>query len=221
MNNQTTFAIGIPTINRADLLQPALEKYCRDFPNTAIYVLDNGNQTFDVSKLGPNVFWIKTPHNIGVSASWNELLRNIYDGIPGFSNPCQYAMVLNDDIELGKNENQIHRFIVENLFFMAVGEGTWCAWILSKVVFSKVGAFDTKFFPAYYEDNDYAYRLLLAGFKHTCHPELNPEVYRNSQTIAKDPELNANFERNKQYYIQKWGGEPMKETFMTPFNELP
>jgi hypothetical protein len=39
-----SFAIGIPTLNRFDLLHPALMFYKQDFPNTKIYVVDNGNQ---------------------------------------------------------------------------------------------------------------------------------------------------------------------------------
>ena len=37
------FAIGIPTLNRYDLLKPCLMLYERDFPNIDIFVLDNGN----------------------------------------------------------------------------------------------------------------------------------------------------------------------------------
>ena len=39
-----TFAIGIPTVNRFDLLQPSLESYLQDFPNIRIYIVDNGKQ---------------------------------------------------------------------------------------------------------------------------------------------------------------------------------
>lgn len=219
---QTTFAIGIPTINRADLLQEALEKMQHDFPNTAIYIFDNGNQDFDVSKFSENnnVFMIASETNLGVASSWNELLFRIYNGVPGFSEPCSHAMILNDDIYLGRTEKEVEKFIVENPITLATTTGTWCAFILSKIVFLKVGHFDAAFFPAYYEDNDYAYRLKLLGYDHTCHEFLNPEVYRNSQSIAKQPELNERFGRNKEYYIKKWGGEPYQETYLAPFNNL-
>jgi hypothetical protein len=48
---------------------------------------------------------------------------------------------------------------------------------------------------------------------------LNPAIYRNSMTIQKTPELNNGFEKNRQYYISKWGGQPTQETFGTPFNQ--
>jgi hypothetical protein len=43
------FAIGIPTLNRADLLVPSLLKYINDFPGVKIFVLDNGNQDIESS----------------------------------------------------------------------------------------------------------------------------------------------------------------------------
>ena len=48
---------------------------------------------------------------------------------------------------------------------------------------------------------------------------LNPANYRKSMTIQKGPELNKGFEKNRQYYISKWGGQPTQETFSTPFNQ--
>ena len=39
------FAIGIPTLNRYDLLKPSLMLYLqRDFPTIDIFIMDNGNQ---------------------------------------------------------------------------------------------------------------------------------------------------------------------------------
>ena len=40
------FAIGIPTINQGDYLQSTLQLYQDDFPDTQIYILDNGLQNF-------------------------------------------------------------------------------------------------------------------------------------------------------------------------------
>ena len=60
MNN--VFAIGIPTLNRADLLNPVLKKYAADFPDTKIYVVDNGNQDIDFfSSLAPMGRFTKIP----------------------------------------------------------------------------------------------------------------------------------------------------------------
>jgi hypothetical protein len=38
-------------------------------------------------------------------------------------------------------------------------------------------------------------------------------------TIAKQPELNNNFMKNRQIYIDMWGGLPNEEKFITKFNK--
>lgn len=235
-NIQTKFAIAIPTINRWDLLQETLKKYEADFPNTFIMVVDNGNQVQEIKQ--SNVLLIRNSENFGVSKSWNQMLieaflaNEKYKGINNSSSiiffdkdPKDYVwptfenvLVLNDDIYLGKTEEQIINFIENNEFSLATTTLTWCAFIISKKTFLEVGPFDEKIFPAYFEDNDYAYRLKLEGKPHTCHEFLNPETFINSGSIAKDPSLNLNFEKNRQYFIRKWGGEPGKETFLQPFN---
>jgi hypothetical protein len=61
--------------------------------------------------------------------------------------------------------------------------------------------------------------MQLANVPIIVNPMLNPVIYRNSMTIQKSPELNSGFEKNRQYYISKWGGQPTQETFATPFNQ--
>jgi GT2 family glycosyltransferase len=208
-----TFAIGIPTLNRYDLLKESLRKYVDDFPNTEIYILDNGNQGIERDFYGVlNVTVIPMKENLGVSKSWNWLCYQIFS--------CHdYALILNDDIYLGKNEDQINDLLMDcdDQDFI-VGTGTWCAFMLSADTFNEVGKFDESIFPAYFEDNDYHIRMKLAGKSYFQTEFLNPEIYRNSQTILKDSTINNRFNDNKNYYINKWGGEPGKETFATPFN---
>ena len=56
------FAIGIPTLNRYDLLKPSLMLYTRDFPTTSIFVLDNGNQGI----VQDGVTIVENEKNIGI-----------------------------------------------------------------------------------------------------------------------------------------------------------
>jgi GT2 family glycosyltransferase len=232
----TKFAIAIPTINRWDLLQETLKKYEKDFPNTLIMVVDNGNQIKEIQQ--KNVLLISNSENFGVSKSWNQMLIHAflanekYKGINNSSsilffdkNPQDYVwkifqnvLVLNDDVYLGKTEAEIISFIDNNQFSLATTTLTWCAFIISRETYLRVGPFDEEIFPAYFEDNDYAYRLKLEGIQHSCYEFLNPQTFINSGSIAKDPSLNTNFEKNRRYYISKWGGEPEKEIFKTPFN---
>jgi len=79
------FQIGIPTLNRFDLLMPSLLMYSNQFPDTKIYILDNGNQKIMQSdfiknspKLSKNLVVIEKEQNIGVGASWNILCDEIF-----------------------------------------------------------------------------------------------------------------------------------------------
>ena len=206
-----SFAIGIPTLNRADLLLPALMYYKRDFPNTKIFVVDNGNQKLLADYDHPNLEVIKNSENVGVAGSWNILCENIFLQHPN-------ALILNDDIYLGKTEQDISLLIqgMEVPFYTTPLD--WCAFILPKETFEKVGKFDEGFYPAYFEDNDYAYRMKLLGMSIFKIPFLIPSVHRVSQTMELDDSVRVRFHKNKKRYIEKWGGEPLQEKYKNAFN---
>jgi GT2 family glycosyltransferase len=207
-----TFAIGVPTLNRFDLLHPALMFYKQDFPNTKIYVVDNGSQSIkNQIAYMPNVILLEQSENLGVAKSWNLLCNEIYKN-------HENALILNDDIYLGKKEFEIETLLRDYKSDFYVTLQDWCAFILPKKTFKKVGEFDIKFFPAYFEDNDYHYRMKLLGLKYMQIPFLNPYIYKSSMTIDKEPKLRDLIQNNREYYISKWGGEPMRETFKKPFN---
>jgi len=208
-----SFAIGIPTLNRFDLLQRALVFYKLDFPNIKIYIVDNGSQNIknQVADM-PNVVLMEQTENLGVAQSWNLLCNEIFKN-------HDYALILNDDIYLGVKTWEIHSILENYKSDFYVTTQDWCAFILPKKTFKKVGDFDSKFFPAYYEDNDYHYRMKLLGMKYLQTPYINPHIYRASMTIEKNPELRKFIQDNKDYYEKKWGGLPSKETFKKPFNK--
>jgi len=205
------FEIGIPTLNRGDLLNPTLWIYYRDFPDNKIWVLDNGNQ--NIAK-PPNVEVIKQNTNIGVGASWNLLCNKIFD------NPKnEYAVILNDDIYLGKSGLDISNIIKSNKNSLIRSTIDWCAFIIPRSIHSQI-KFDECFYPAYYEDKSYEYRLKLAGVRMVKTPMLNPYLYQSSKTIEKDISLFESSKKNKELYIKMWGGLPEKEKFLNPYNSI-
>lgn len=222
MNCQNIFSIVIPTINRADLLNEALKIYEVSFPHTPIIILNNGNQLIRHS---PNVTVHHSPSNIGVAASWNFLCQQAF-----YSLKNSYALVLNDDIQLASNEQAILELLkmmdsevrkqqIREASFLCHGPGGMNAFIIGVTAFKLVGLFDEQFFPAYFEDNDYLYRMKLQGVPVEMSMRLKSSVFVNSGSIAKDPSLNRRFDLNKQYYIAKWGGPPGYECFKIPFNK--
>lgn len=204
------FAIGIPTLNRMDLLEPALRIYQQDF-SCEIFVLDNGKQRWPV--INPLIGWIGQEKNIGVAASWNRLCTTIFN--LGYEN----AAILNDDIMLGFGQAHLQQLLIANPGKFITTIVDWCVFIMPKTVYEKVGPFDENFFPAYYEDKDYERRLKLSNSSIIRSPALSPMVYRSSSTAEKDSSVHVAAHKNKAYFLKKWGGPPGGEKFITPFNE--
>lgn len=207
------FCILIPTINRKDLLIEALDFYTTHMPNTQILIWDNGKQSIPTY---PNTEIFEADYNYGVAASWNALIDKAWErGIENY-------LILNDDVILRCGEGIINQMLVKcaetKAFHRCRPFYNWSAFILRKSTYDLVGRFDENFKRCYFEDNDYQYRMRLAGIPIMYEDQLNPEIYRNSQSILKDPLL-SNYIDNRDYFVKKWGGMPDSETHKTPFNE--
>lgn len=92
--------------------------------------------------------------------------------------------------------------------------------LFSRNLFNTIGYVDVNFYPAYFEDNDYARRAQLAGLKLR---RLQKAKYLHfwSRTIHQGTTKSLNdkyFPLNKKFYIEKWGGEPGKERYDKPYN---
>lgn len=79
---------------------------------------------------------------------------------------------------------------------------------LTMATIRKAGWFDALFRPAYFEDNDYFARAILAGLRVTNLPDVRFK-HAGSMTINLEPEaahhVNHWFEHNKARYMKKWG----------------
>lgn len=209
-----SFAIGIPTLNRSDLLLPTLIKYVtEDFKDIEIHIIDNGKQDLSFLNIIPNVFLYEEDKNIGVAASWNKLCRTIFE-------KHSHALILNDDVYLGYNTDTVNSVIQKYEYSLVQSFVSWSVILISKYMYDYIGDFDEVFYPAYYEDSDYLYRMKLKGIRQDVEAELNPLTVRISMTQERDPELvNASMQINRLRYIEKWGNSPLLETFLTPYNK--
>jgi GT2 family glycosyltransferase len=98
------------------------------------------------------------------------------------------------------------------------------AFALSRRCWKEVGEFDEIFAPAYFEDNDYHYRIKLAGMDAITYP---PAMFYHygSRTLEEASEngkrtvTSEAFNRNRAMYGMKWGGRPGGETYTTPYDE--
>jgi len=204
------YCFGIPTLNRADLLNETLKKYVVDFPARQFIIVDNGTQDLLIHD---NFLIVRPGRNLGVAASWNLLARMSFER--GF----EAVIIMNDDIYWGQKQDKADEFFdtcPDDSFIAA--PPCWHTFVLPRKVFEKVGPLDENFYPAYYEDNDYCRRIALAGVPYIRSTFLNCEVFRLSQTISKDSSI-LRGSRNEDYYVRKWGGGPHQEIYTKPFNQ--
>jgi len=93
-----------------------------------------------------------------------------------------WALIVNSDIEFKANTlryfaSNMRRHIAEAPASFGIGfmnlhaSATWSAFAPTKRLVERIGLFDENFYPAYMEDIDYAYRLLLSGFKVAMFPD--------------------------------------------------
>lgn len=96
------------------------------------------------------------------------------------------------------------------------------AFMIDKRCWEEVGEFDEAFAPAYFEDNDYHYRIKLAGMAAWVHPPAMFYHYGSRTTNeagenGKQVVTGRQFEQNIATYLGKWGGKPGEEAYETPY----
>lgn len=168
--------------------------------------------------------------NIGVSRGWNQCFdRALAAGVDNL-------IISNDDIvfEPGSIQTLIDNFHPDDDLITMTNtrdgvSGTgWsdsadfsCFLVCPQRFVPKLGAFDENFSPAYFEDNDMAYRINLSGGRYR--QILDARMYHAgsvTQNFNGIPVVTGQmFEANRNYYNLKWGGNPTEEKFSTPFND--
>ena len=228
MSNGLSFSIGIPTINSFDLLFPSLLLYSLNFPDTDIFIYDNGKQFVSdrikavnsrIQSIYPSLKNVKvlggSGENIGVAGAWNELCS------ASKSRGHSHTMILNDDVYWeyhGGEQGRMQR-VLEFFTEMSACEKKYdlSVFVMPSSVFEDM-RFDKNFYPAYYEDNDYEYRLSLMGRRIERTDFLNPVVFRRSMSLLKgDGAIQEHKGKSQEYYIKKWGGDVGHEKYKTPF----
>jgi GT2 family glycosyltransferase len=213
-----------------------------------VVVVDNAStdetQQEACKRVNERFVYHRNPTNLGVARVWNDGCRDAFD------NGYDFALVLNNDIllhpecidrlvsriagdecagivtpanhrEICSDPQEVFRIDPQTRVRLPDSETPdFAAFLLSRACWQRVGPFDENFAPAYFEDNDYHYRMGLDGMRAIAHP---PAVFyhfgsRTQNEAASQPIVHSSaFERNREYYIGKWGGPPGAEVFRRPF----
>ncbi len=81
-------------------------------------------------------------------------------------------------------------------------------WIIRREVYEEIGGFDERFFPAYYEDDDYCMRVKDAGYDIYCADDVFIHHFEHG-SVKKD-DNNKWLKENKKRFEKKWGKDAWK-----------
>ena len=203
--------LGIPVINRPDLLRACLESIDAD---VTVVVIDNsGTGTLgDVaSEVRPDAIIVDPPSNLGVAASWNLVIR---------SYPRERSwLIANADTVFGPGDlaRLIEEADTDEPRWVGVN-GDWRVFAINAACVERVGLFDEQFIPVYCEDADYEYRCTLEGVRWDFIDGTSTHV--GSVCLGDFRSANdRTYPANVAYYRAKWGGDLRGgETYLTPFD---
>jgi GT2 family glycosyltransferase len=167
-------------------------------------------------------------NNAGVAAAWNK----------GLSSAAEHdvAIIANDDVVL--HPGTIDKLIDASADFDLISavaspdpnQGPVehpfpdfaCYAVKPTEFVERFGLFDENFYPAYFEDNDMAYRIKLGGGKQGVHMSAGMDHVGSATQFWGGGRVvsHEKFEENRAYFVGKWGGRPHEEVYSQPFNGL-
>lgn len=209
--------VCIPTLNSYDTLESCLESISKSSIDVHTVVLDNGGNFY--RRLPLRTMVIQQPYNLGVAGSWNWFIDHVED----------IRIISNDDIvfdqyAIEKLVEALNKYPNSLLFPENLGSCFSC-FILPQTIIDTIGKFDETLAPnyGYFEDNDYFYRMQLAGFG-TSKATGSLVEHVGSSTLrhfspSDEQKHHERFRASRERYIRKWGGEPTLEKYKTPYGK--
>lgn len=149
--------LGFATLKRFDLAERLLRSI--DYPVEHLVIVDNsGSQTWNPVKpdLVDNLWVIRVPFGLGLVGAWNLIVK---------STPyAPYWVLVNDDAwfepgSLAKIDAEVD---TEALNFLKINTA-WSAVVFGEGMIDKVGLYDERFYPLYFDDNDLERRVRHHG----------------------------------------------------------
>ncbi len=205
--------LAIPTYRRFVLAAACVASaYQGACPPDRVLVVDNSGGRCPAI-VGAQIVPGREPQS--VARAWNDAAR-----LAG----ADWLILANDDTQFAPDTIQRLRAAAEanpKAGIVSPIEGLrFACFLLRRAAFEAVGPFDEQFAPAYFEDNDYARRLTLAGWELAVAPSDVRHVGSATIRSYHGPEARLagrQFDANKQRYLAKWGGLPHEELYQAPY----
>jgi GT2 family glycosyltransferase len=149
--------LGFATLNRFDLAERLLRSI--DYPVEHLVIIDNsGLQEWQPvkPKLVDKMWVIRVPFGLGLVGAWNLVVK---------STPyAPYWVLVNDDAWFapGSLETIAKEVNTDALNFVDIIPA-WSCVVFGEGMVEKVGLYDERFYPLYFDDNDLERRVDQAG----------------------------------------------------------
>lgn len=149
--------LGFATLKRFDLAERLLASI--DYPVEHLVVVDNsGSQSWNPVKpdFVSNLWVIRVPFGLGLVGAWNLIVK---------STPyAPYWVLVNDDawFEAGALQKIATEVDTDALNFVDIVP-QWSCVVFGEGMIDKVGLYDERFYPLYFDDNDLERRVRHHG----------------------------------------------------------
>jgi GT2 family glycosyltransferase len=195
--------LGFATLSRFDLAQRLLDSI--DYPVEHLIIIDNsGKQEWEPKKpASVDKLWLlRMPYGVGLVGAWNLIVK---------STPyAPYWLLVNDDawFEAGALA-EIAEKADSGALVMPDVVPDWSCIVLGSKVVEEVGLYDERFYPLYFDDNDYERRIRHFGLPirrisakihhdnsstlHSGFHEANNRSYRANQMLFDQKVLNHDY----------------------------
>lgn len=146
--------LGFATLKRFDLAERLIASI--DYPIEHLVIIDNsgtGEWVSPKSEFVKHHWHIRVPYGLGLVGAWNLIIK---------ATPyAPYWVLVNDDawFEAGSLEKIASEVDTEALNFLKINT-LWSAVVFGEGMVDKVGLYDERFFPLYFDDNDMHRRVV-------------------------------------------------------------
>lgn len=227
------FYVGLLTYNNVKYTKLAIASFRTRYPHRWV-IVDNhsSDATLDFLrdlKKDPKFTIFCNEENVGVAAGWNQIIKLVLE-----DPESKYCLMVSNDVLFEPDTVDILMdFIKEHPEYLLVSpldthryekrdsrikENTvdFACFLISRKCIEKVGFFDEEFKPAYYEDDDYTFRVRRSRVKF-CTVAYAGIYHFGSVTLRKGSIntkniISISFIENREYFRRKWGFVPGPET---------
>ena len=189
--------LGFCTLKRFDLAERLMLSI--DYPVEHLVVIDNsGTQSWQPNKPEQvkNLWLIRVPFGLGLVGAWNLIIK---------STPyAPYWVLVNDDAWFEKDALEIiaQEADSETLLFPDIVPD-WASIVLGSKIVEEVGLYDERFYPLYFDDNDYERRIRHKGLEIK---RIEAKIHHeNSSTLKSgfESQNSVSFSANQRLFDQK------------------